>query len=113
MISYLGKHNMVNPVYGRVKESFIQFSYWPVKIPLTSCHQIPAGVKVFQVSTFNIEVFICRNSSHILIYVNEVVHVLYNRTISLRFHVDLALHCTHLYLKISLFQNFNSHLKIG
>ena len=41
---------MVNPVYRRVKESFIQLSYWPVKIPLTSCHQIPAGVKVFEVS---------------------------------------------------------------
>ena len=46
-------------------------------------------------------------------YINEVVHVLYNITISLRFHVDFALHCTHLYLKISLLQNFNSHLKTG
>lgn len=64
-------------------------------MPLASCHQIPAGAKVLQISTFDTAVFICGNLYPIMIYVSALAHVLYNITISVRFNVDLDLHYAH------------------
>lgn len=64
-------------------------------MPLAFCHQIPAGARALQVSTFDTAVFIGRSSYPIVIYVIAVAHALHSTTVSVRFHVDLDLHYVH------------------